>query len=124
MIRLFILIFALNTLLSPIGFAAMSLPNANNKMTMNQEQISKRAFLVKKNQIHCVALVPHNNCNHNLTSDMLCKVKCAEFCSSSPACFSILSFNFPFFAHPIEANSVFTPFYTRSIPPELRPPLA
>jgi hypothetical protein len=121
MTRLLILIFALNTLLAPMGVAAMMPFGADNAMS----QESKHSVVINTatTASHCAKMPSHSTCNIDNMSNDLCKEKCATSCTVSPAHIASFSFNFPFRLHNSIPEIAFTPFHSRSISPELRPPL-
>jgi len=115
MTRLLILLFVLNTLLPSAGFAAML---SSNTSTMSQGDHSTMMA------DHCSAMSSDDHCSDNSLSNELCKLKCATACSASAIHISVFAFEIPFLAYNTETNTVSPPLFTRSISPELRPPLA
>ncbi len=111
---LFIFLFVLNTLLPSAGYAAMLSSNTN--MMMNQ---SSHSMMMKN---HCSKMDMQNTCDDNSMSADLCKAKCAS--SSSVSHFTTINFDIPFVAHSNEISIKVYSIYSRSTPPELRPPLA
>jgi hypothetical protein len=118
MTRLLILIFALNTLLSPVGAAAMMSFDADNIMS----ETSEHTMSVTMSE-HCPSMSSHDACNMDSMSSDLCKAKCAASCTVSPAHIANFSFNFPFVISNSNLEIAFLHFNSRSISPELRPPL-
>lgn len=119
MTRLLILIFALNTLLSPVGAMAMVSFNADNMISQTSEHT-----MSADNSKHCPpSMASHDACNMDGLSSDLCKAKCAAACTVSPAHIATFSFTLPFNINNSSPEIAFVHFYTRSISPELRPPL-
>ena len=119
MTRLLILIFALNTLLSPVGAMAMVSFNADNTIS----QTSEHRMSIDHSE-HCLTMPSHDICNMDRPSSDICKAKCAAACTVSPAHITNFSFTFPFTRNSSRSEIAFIHFYSRSIAPELRPPLA
>ena len=119
MTRLLILIFALNTLLSPVGAMAMVSFNADNTIS----QTSEHTMSANDDSEHCLSMLSHDTCTMDGLSSDLCKAKCAAACTVSPAYIANFSFTFPFNISNNNPEIAFVYFYTRSISPELRPPL-
>jgi len=118
MTRLLILLFVLNTLLPSAGVAAML---SSNTSTMSQ---SNHSTMMASHHCSMSMTADNDQCNDNSFSNELCKLKCATACSASAIHISVFAFEIPFLAYNTEINTVSPPFYTRSISPELRPPLA
>ncbi len=118
MTRLLILIFALNTLFSPVGAMAMVSFDVDNTIS----QTSKHTMSANNSE-HCLSMSSHDTCNMDGSSSDLCKAKCVAACTLSPANIANFSFTFPFSISSSNPEIVFVHFYTRSISPELRPPL-
>ena len=125
MIRLLILLFALNTVLAPMGVAAM-IPVGMDTV-MNQE--SKHSVVISTatddatSPSHCSNISSHHACNIDSMSSDLCKEKCATSCTISPAHIASFSFSFPLGSQNNNAKIAFIFFHSRSISPELPPPL-
>jgi cytochrome c biogenesis factor len=105
MTRLLILIFALNVLLPSVGFSAMPVSNADYTMSQTTS--------------HSMTTACSDLCD---TETALCEIECSTTCAQIPLLSStpiLLSVS----VYSGKNISVFTPFYTRSISPELRPPL-
>jgi hypothetical protein len=118
MTRLLILIFALNTLLSPVGAMAMVSFEADNTISQTNEHT-----ISANNSEHCPSMSSHDTCNMDGLPSDLCKAKCAAACTVSPAHVATFSFTFPFNISSSHLEIAFMHFYSRSISPELRPPL-
>ncbi|HIO93415.1 MAG TPA: hypothetical protein EYG68_11325 [Leucothrix mucor] len=116
MTRILILLFVLNTLLPSIGFTAMLSSNTNEIMSQSDHTMMMAD--------HCSTMSSHDVCSNDHLSSELCKTKCANSCSPSATHISTFSFDIPFFAYSTEINITSPPLFTRSISPELRPPLA
>ena len=120
MTRLLILIFALNTLLSPVGAMAMVSFNVDNTIG----QTSEHTMSISNNREHCLSMSSHDTCNMDGLSNDLCKAKCVAACTLSSAYIANLSFTFPFnISSSSNPEIAFVHFYSRTISPELRPPL-
>ena len=120
MARLLIFIFILNALLPSMGLMAM--PSAMDH-TMSQTLLisSDSMPMTKSPDGENVADSDHCNTEEN-TQNTPCKVKCATTCMQLAALSSV-SLLLPITLHSSEPIAVFAYFYTRSISPELRPPL-
>jgi hypothetical protein len=108
MTRLLILIFALNVLLPSVGFSAMPLSNADHTMSQTAS--------------HSMTIACSDVCDTEGLQTTLCEIECSATCAQIPLLAStpiLLVASF----YSGKNISVFTPFYTRSISPELRPPL-
>ena len=125
MIRLLILLFALNTALAPMGAAAMIPVGMDTAMS----QESKHSVAISTttddatSSSHCSNMSSHHACNMDNMSSDLCKEKCAASCTVSPAYIASFSFNFPFSSQNNNTKIAFILFHSRSISPELPPPL-
>lgn len=125
MTRFLLLLFTLNTLLFPVGAAAMMpfgasdvMAQENNIVVMN---VSTNEDL---NASHCANMPSHHLCNIEGMSSELCKAKCATACSVFPLYITDFSFIFPINISHANLKIDVTSFYNnRSISPELRPPL-
>jgi len=120
MTRIFILLFVLNTLLPSVGFTAM-LSADTNMMSQNHSMMAMD---------HCSNMdmdaSDNTVCDNDTMSNDMCKAKCASSCVSSSTATHISSFSFdiPFVSQKNQANIKLPSLYSRSTPPELRPPLA
>ena len=105
-----------------MGFAVMLSPDANNMTTHSKEHVMASGSPSEK--AHCSSLSSHAACDDNSMTSGLCKAKCATSCTTTaPTQLSTLSFVFPYSIHTTELNMSVTHFNSRSISPELRPPL-
>ncbi len=117
MTRLLILIFVLNTLLPSVGFAAMLSSDTNN-------EISQKNQITSEIKAHCAEMTSHSACGDDFMSSDLCKAKCMTACSPIATHISTFSFDIPFIVHNNAPRLLCSRLYSRSISPELRPPLA
>lgn len=125
MTRLLILIFALNTLLAPMGVAAM-IPFGGDDAMSQESKHSVKINTMTHASIrvsHCAKMLSQDVCNMDGMSSDPCKEKCATSCTVSPAHMANFSFNFPLSPRNSNPEIAFIPFHSRSISPELRPPL-
>jgi hypothetical protein len=109
MTRLLILIFALNVLLPSAGFSAMPFSNADHTMSQTAS--------------HSMTTACSDACDtEEGLQTTLCEIECSTTCAQMSLLAStplLLSVSF----YSGKNISVFKLFYTRSISPELRPPL-
>ncbi len=121
MTRLLILILALNALLPSMGFSAMLSSGADQTMTMSQTVPHNMIMPSSSIMTDCADSMESKECADKM-QNMLCEIKCAIACVQVPILFSLpsLSLLSPYSSEPIIA---FAYFYTRSISPELHPPL-
>ncbi len=124
MIRLFLLFFALNTLLPPVGAAMMSV-SATHIMSQTGEHSISVSNIGREDvaNSHCLHMSSHDICSMDGSSSDLCKAKCAVSCAVSAIHIANFSFSIPFIIADSHPENSFLHFYSRSISPELRPPL-
>ena len=115
MIRLLILIFALNTLLPSVGFSAMLSSNADRIMT---QSVSHNMVMSPSDTITKCSMM--EGCDD--MSNALCQVHCSTGCVQIPV-LATVSLLTPFTLSSREPTTVFAHFYSRSISPKLRPPI-
>ena len=124
MIRLFLLVFALNTLLSPVGAAMMSASATHIMSQTSEHSISvSNVHSEYATNSHCLNMSSHDICSMDDFSSDLCKAKCAVSCTVSAIHIVNFSFSIPFMMADSHPENSFFYFYSRSISPELRPPL-
>jgi hypothetical protein len=111
--RLLVLLFVLNSLLIPIGNAAMITFGATSFIeSPSQNTVIETAS--DKRMLHCAEMLSDNNqCNMECT--------CAVF--SNVTQLSSFDFAFPFLIQLEQPNGISSYPYSRTISPELRPPL-
>ncbi len=122
MIRLLLLIFALNTLLSPVGATMMSV-SADHIISQTSEHSISNISSEHATTSHCLNMSSHDICSMDGLSSDLCKAKCAVSCAVSAIHIANFSFPIPFMIGSSHPENSFLYFYSRSISPELRPPL-
>jgi hypothetical protein len=127
MTRLLLLLFTLNTLLFPIGAAAMMPFGADTIMhleSVSSNVIMKATTNEDGKASHCSNSSSRHLCDMDDMSSELCKAKCATSCSTSPLYIADFAFYFPLNMGRCNPKIDVTPIYnSRSISPELQPPL-
>jgi hypothetical protein len=126
MTRLLIFSFILNALLPSMGLTAMV---SDMGHTMSQTgQHSVVVMVVSPDSISMLKspdrmnLMDSAHCDEENTQNTFCEVKCATTCAQIPV-LSSKSILLPIPLYSSDSVTAFAYFYTRSISPELRPPL-
>lgn len=127
MIRILILLIALNTAFPLAGFASVCASNMSmvssdiNVSSLSDHQDSQQENMVTTSQMHCHD--PSMSCNDQDMDAMNCDSGCCVSCYSTSM--TMLT-AFPILQLSSVSNkpaSGYINFYTRSISPELQPPL-
>jgi len=133
MIRILVLLMALNALFTPVSFAAACASNMGQSSVLSSNLTSStHSVTVEQNSIQQHAQMQNHcdNCttmNHAGMSDMLmmdCDTDCSVSCAvASPVAITATSLSFANVFNFTKPVSGTLSFYTRTISPELQPPL-
>jgi len=124
MIRLLILLMALNALFTPVNIASACAPD--NARSSQSEQSSYVDMSVDHQMSADQAVMHCENCNAMSPEDMAnmtCDSACGVSCLVSPVAMTSATFVISVAYRFPQPVSGFINYYTRSISPELRPPL-
>jgi len=133
MIRILILLMALNTIFAPVSFAsvcASDMSKSHNEEFRSASQqstlsvsSSTQHFLndnaMVMSQVHCDHCNNMSDSMQAMDCDTECSISCLSISVALPSALSAV-FSQPDFSKPV---SGYVNFYTRSISPELQPPL-
>ncbi len=130
MIRILIFLMALNTIFTPVSLASVCAPDrGQNSSLLEHQPVDKLNDVVdvaNDNIIHMQAQIHCENCTTMSMDDMAsmnCDAGCGVSCLTSPLAMTSNPILIPSsygFSKPVSATFN---FYTRSLSPELQPPL-
>jgi hypothetical protein len=133
MIRILIFLMAFNTILTPVSLASVCAPDrGQNALLLEQlehqpvDKLNDVVDVGNDNNIHMQAQIHCDNCTTMGMDDMAnmnCDAGCGVSCLASPLAMTSNPILIPSgygFSKPVSAGFN---FYTRSLSPELQPPL-